>query len=142
MAQNRNDYEGIISNYTKAIALNSENDFLYAAIGEAKTKTGDHKGAIVDLKKAIKITPNQSINYYFSGQSKSLLGDYHGSIKDYSKAIALKPAGMTYFQRAFVYFIQKDNTNGCKDLEKASKYGFDTSKEIEKYCQKLVLRDG
>ena len=135
--RNNRNYEGIISNYTKAIALNSENDFLYAAIGGAKTKMGDHKGAIVDLKKAMKITPNQSINYYFSGQSKSLLGDYQGSIKDYSKAIELKPTGMTYYQRAFVYFMQKDSTNGCKDLEKASEYRFDTSKELEKYCRRL-----
>ena len=36
-------------------------------------------------------------------------------------------------------FIQKDNTNGCKDLEKASKNGINTSEEIEKYAKIIVL---
>ena len=134
MAQNRNNYEGIISNYKKAISLNPENEFLYGAIGIARNKMGDHKGAIIDLKKAMKISPNQSINFFHSGQSKHFIGDYQGSIKDYSKAIELRPTGNSYYSRAFVYFSQNDSTNGCKDLEKASKYGFNTSKEIENYC--------
>ena len=141
--QNNDNYEDTISNFKKAISLNAENEFLYALIGEARQQMGDHKGAIVALKKAMKFNPNKAIIYIHSGQSKHFLGDYQGSISDYSKAIKLKPeAGYSYYLRAFAYFSQKDSTNGCKNLKDASKYGFNTSKEIEKYCQKLVLRDG
>ncbi|WP_269617210.1 tetratricopeptide repeat protein [Prochlorococcus marinus] len=121
----------------------AENKFLYAAIGKARKQMGDYKGAIVALKKAMKFNPNKAIIYIHSGQSKHFLGDYQGSISDYSKAIKLKPEdGYSYYLRAFAYFSQKDSANGCRNLEEASKYGFNTSKEIEKYCQKLVLRDG
>ncbi len=136
--RNNKNYEGIISNYKKAIALNSENDFLYAAIGEAKTNIGDHEGAIVALKKAMKVNPNEAIIYIHSGQSKQVLGDYQGSISDYSKAIKLKPEdGYSYYLRAIAYLNKKDSSNGCKNFEDASKYGFNTSKEIEKYCRSL-----
>ncbi len=86
----------------------------------------------------MKFNPSKAIIYIDSGKSKHFLGDYQGSINDYSKVIKLKPeAGYSYYLRAFAYFIQKDSTNGCKNLEYASKYGFNTSEEIEKYCRRL-----
>ena len=134
--QNNKNYEGVITNYGEAIRLDSSNELLYEEIGTAKRELGDHKGAIIDFKKAININPRNARTYFYSGQSKHFLGDFKGAVNDFSKAIDLNPENANfYFFRAFVYFDQDDITNGCKDLENASRQGANTANAFKKHCK-------
>ena len=51
------DYQGAISDFTKAIEINPMNDKAYNNRGNAKSNLKDYSGAIVDYSKAIEINP-------------------------------------------------------------------------------------
>ena len=81
------DYNGAISDYTKAIELNPDTAVAYSNRGNSKSNLKDYNGAISDYTKAIELTP--ASNAYFNrGLAKKKLEDYYGAISDYNKSIA------------------------------------------------------
>lgn len=59
-----NDFEGAISDYSKAIELNSKNAKAYCNRDSAKDEVKDSEGAILDFNKAIELNPKYSFAYY------------------------------------------------------------------------------
>ena len=60
---NVGDYQGSISDLTKAININPKFSDAYTNRGYAKYLSGDLDGAISDLNKAIKLDPNSAIAF-------------------------------------------------------------------------------
>jgi tetratricopeptide (TPR) repeat protein len=81
-----------ISNYTKAIELNSESAEAYASRGSIFIKTlGKYNEGISDYSKAIEINPKEVNFYYNRGFAYHNLGQYINAIAEYTKGIELKP---------------------------------------------------
>ena len=123
------DYNGAISNFTKAIELNPEYTNAYYNRALAKDRLNNHYGAISDYSKAIELDPKEDV-YCDRGVSKSKLKDYNSAISDYSKAIELNPVYvLAYHNRGIAKYLLGDRNGGCNDWRKASNLGDKTAKK-------------
>jgi len=81
---NKQDYQGAIADYTKAIRLNPNYDKAYKRRGSAKAANNeDYQGQIADLNEAIRINPNYADAYHSRGSVKSLLGYRQGGLEKF-----------------------------------------------------------
>ena len=83
------DYNGAISDYTKAIELNPNYASAYNNRGNSKDDLKDYYGAISDFNKAIELDPNYANAYKNRGISKENLGDLNNACADWKKAAEL-----------------------------------------------------
>jgi tetratricopeptide (TPR) repeat protein len=87
----QHDWDGAITNYTKAIEQNPASFVAYYDRGMAKKAKQDLDGAIADYNKAIELRADHP-NYYLNrGNAKAAKGDAAGAIADYNQTIELKP---------------------------------------------------
>ena len=106
--QDKGDYYGAISDYTKAIKINPRDAEAYHNRASAKESLNDYEGALKDYEKAVHIDPSD-LSYQGVGVTKNALGDHYGAISAYNKSIKInKRNADVYYNRA--------NTKG-RDLE-------------------------
>jgi tetratricopeptide (TPR) repeat protein len=134
----KNDYQGAIEDYTKAIEIKSKDTEAYKGRAWAKSYLQDYNGAIEDFNKAIEINPNDGwvvIDRDFqttllSANQKVKLQDYIGAIQDYNKIKWQRTATVimlnhpwAHFNKgmAKIYLGRKDS--GCRDLSFLIKKG-------------------
>ena len=85
------DFQGAITDFSKAIEINPQDASAFLNRGVAKTKLGDYPGSIADFTKALEINPQYANALHNRGAAKAALGDYQGAIADYNKAIEVDP---------------------------------------------------
>jgi tetratricopeptide (TPR) repeat protein len=83
------DYQGAITEYTKAIEINPQDASTYFNRGKAKVKLGDYRGSIADFTKSIQIHPENATAYFNRAYSKGQLQDLKGACDDWRKAADL-----------------------------------------------------
>ena len=116
------DFKGAISDFTKAIKINSEYADAYEERGKAKDALSDFEGAISDFTKAIKINPKFGDAFYNRGLSKGELKDFKGAISDFTKAIKINPKdGDAFYNRGLSKDELKDFKGAISDYTKAIK---------------------
>ena len=114
------DYQGVIVDLGKAIAINPQHAISYNNRGLAKRKSKDYQGAIADHSKAIAISPQRASAYNNRGLAKRKSKDYQGAIADYSKAIELNPKhAIAYNNRGVAKRKSKDYQGAIADFTKA-----------------------
>jgi tetratricopeptide (TPR) repeat protein len=85
------DLDGAISDFTKAIEIDSRDADAYDRRGEARRTRGDLDGAIADSTKAIEIDPRLVDAYVTRGLARRKKGDLDGAAADYTRSIAIDP---------------------------------------------------
>ena len=132
---NKGDYYGAISDFTKALEINSSVGAYYNR-GWNKAKLKDYYGAISDFTKALEIDPNYSEAYYNRGWNKAKLKDYNGAISDYTKAIEINPKKEEAFaNRGSSKELIGDMEGACSDWRKASSFGDESAaKWVRNQC--------
>ena len=83
------NYQGAISDYTKAVEIDPLHTNSYINRSKAKLNLGDNKGALQDSNKAIEIDPSSSLAYMNRGISRELVNDLEGACDDWRKAVDL-----------------------------------------------------
>jgi len=91
------NYNSAITDFDKAIKLDTGYVLAYNKRGLAKRYKKDYVGAILDYDKAIKLDSEFAIAYNNRGVAKSDLEDYEGAIEDYDIAIKID----SKYKRAF-----------------------------------------
>ena len=120
--KNLKDYQGAITDYTKAIELDPDYADAYINRGISKRNLKDYYGAITDYTKAIELDPDDADAYNNRGVVKDDLKDYYGAITDYTKAISLDPDyASAYNNRGIVK--EKSGKPYCSDYKKACDLG-------------------
>ena len=121
----KGDYTGAISDYTKAIELDPNYADAYVNRGISKHNLKDYKGAMSDYNKAIELNPNDAILYYNRGNLKGRnLKDYTGAISDYTKSIELDPNyADAYVNRGAAKELIGFLNGACSDWKKAANLG-------------------
>lgn len=84
-------YQNAISNYTKAINLDSNYVSAYLGRGAAYGNIGMHELAIVDFNMAIQIDPNSALAFHNRGIANYHLGEFNSSLEDLNEALRLDP---------------------------------------------------
>ena len=84
-----NDYNGAISDYTKAIELDPNYANAYYNRGISKKNLKDYNGAISDFNKSIELNPNYAVVYNNRGIAKYYNKDLKGACEDGKKSASL-----------------------------------------------------
>ena len=82
----KGDYEGAITDFTKAIEKNPDYAYAYNNRGSAKYKAEQYSSAIEDFDKAIKLNGNYITAYLNRGNAKEMTRDIDGACADWKKA--------------------------------------------------------
>jgi tetratricopeptide (TPR) repeat protein len=115
----KNDLDGAIADFTKAIEMNGQNqEYCYYFRGMAHYRKGNSDQAIVDLSKAIAIKPHPRF-YDDRGNLLALQGELDRAIADLNKAIEMAPQyAKAYGDRGIVRLIRGENTDAELDFRK------------------------
>src|SRR4030095_6010847 len=115
----KNDFDGAVSDFTKAIELKGSNlEFCYYFRGMAHYRQGDLDVAIADISKAITISSHPR---FYEDRGTLLLkkGDLDGAIADLNKTIELAPQFATaYGDRGIVRLMRGENAQAELDFKK------------------------
>lgn len=115
----KNDFDGAVSDFTKAIELKGSNlEFCYYFRGMANYRQGNLEVAIADISKAITI---RSHPRFYEDRGTLLLkkGDLDGAIADLNKTIELAPQfAKAYGDRGIVRLMRGENAQAELDFKK------------------------
>ncbi len=97
-------YQEAITNYNKAIALNSQSADAYNNRGLAYGNLQKYQEAIADFTKAIAINPQDAEAYHNRGNAYRNFKKYEKAIADYTKVIKIDPHNVeALYIRGLVY---------------------------------------
>ncbi|HVF90068.1 MAG TPA: tetratricopeptide repeat protein [Blastocatellia bacterium] len=118
----RGDLAGALSDYTRAIDLDSNLPQVYNNRGNTLKAMGDYEAAIKDYDRAIEINPRFAFAYNNRGAAWFLKGDPDRAVSDYNKAIKLKPDyALAYANRGLAFLARGDSRRAESDFDKCSK---------------------
>jgi tetratricopeptide (TPR) repeat protein len=116
----KKDYDGALSDYSAAIALDPKFVKAYIKRGCCKSEKEDFDGAVADYNKAIEVDPKNSNAYMERGNTKYNYKDYDGALADYSNVIELDPKNaIAYSYRGDASKKKQDYTKAIADYSKA-----------------------
>lgn len=84
------DYEGSITDYSKAIEIDPLDEALYINRGRVRYVSSDLEGSIVDFNKAISTKPTFG-GYFWRGRARLDIKEYYKAIPDFMSALELNP---------------------------------------------------
>lgn len=116
----KSDFDGAITDYTRAIELDPEDAEAYNYRGFAHLYNGDIDKAIADYTKAIDI--DQELTEAYKDRATAYLANsnFDNAINDYTKAIQLDPDDTNiYNYRGFAYFRNSEIDKAIDDLSRA-----------------------
>lgn len=111
--------EQAITDYSKAIELDSKNPRFYTNRGNAQLDLKKSTEALADYAKAIAVDPNYAAVYSARGHYFASVAKTDEALTDLGKAIVLDPKHPeTYYTRAMVYRSRKEFAKSISDLDK------------------------
>ncbi len=116
------DLSGALSDYTKALDLDSNLPQVYNNRGNILKAMGDYEAAIKDYDRAIELNPRFAFAYNNRGAARFLKGDMDRAVSDYNKAIKLKPDyALAYANRGLVFLTRGEERRAESDFRKCEK---------------------
>ena len=118
--QNKEDYQGAIEDFTKAIELQPDYFQAYYERGLVHSDQLDERAAIEDFTQAIELQPDYFPAYYNRGIVHRNQGDNKAAIEDFNQAIELQPDYFpAYYNRGIAYRNRGDNQRAIEDFTQA-----------------------
>lgn len=120
LEESKGNYQGMLANADRAIAIDSNNARLYYVRGVAKFQLSDRQGALSDYNKSIALNPNFAQAHSNRAYVRAELGDTKGTIEDSNRAIRLDPnLPEAYVNRSLAKFQLGDNRGVIEDANRA-----------------------
>lgn len=114
----RGDTAEAITDYTRALALDTRLAQAYSNRGNAFTKLKRYDDAILDYDRALDLAGDVAPIYCNRGLTRKMLGDLPGSLEDFDLALTLDDTfGPGYLARGGVRAISGDIRGAVADLE-------------------------
>lgn len=119
-----NNYQGAVTDLSKAVNLNPKYEDAHLKLGDAFYKLKSYQKAKDSYSKVLEINKKNAKAYTKRGMARNKLKEYHGSIIDFSLAIILDNkspyAAVSYVGRAASYLRLGKKERAVKDLRRAS----------------------
>ena len=132
---NLNEFTGAIDDYDKALEINPDDYNTFGRRGYARFNLNDFTGAVADFTEALKGDQNDAGFYNIRGQAKYKLSDFYGAINDFNKVIkswtcTKYQKSKAYYWRGLVKIDMGQKEDGCTDLRKAARSGYEMAVEL------------
>ncbi len=140
----RDDYDGALTDFNKAIQLNPNYPEAFKNRAYMKMVKLDFDSALTDFNKAIELHPAYAEAFYGRGHANLAKGDSERAIADYTKAIEIKPDYADAFTfRGFAKSSKGDYDGAIADLTEAIriKQSLGESGYIE-LCYRALVKTG
>lgn len=112
----KQDFQGAIKDFDKAVEINPNNPDLYLNRGYLKHILRDYNSAMEDYNKAISLNKSFAFAYNNRGVLKVALNDTKGALEDYAKALEInKKYSDVYYNRANLKYMLDDNQGALED---------------------------
>ncbi|HOB84364.1 MAG TPA: tetratricopeptide repeat protein [Bacteroidales bacterium] len=130
-----NDFTGAIEDYNKALDINPDDYNTFGRRGYARFQLNDFKTAVADFSEALKGNQNDAGFLTIRGQAKYKLLDYQGAINDFNKVIkswsfTKQQKSKAFYWRGLVKIDMGRKEEGCTDLRKAARSGYEMAVEL------------
>ncbi len=124
-------YDEAITNYKKAIELDSKNPLFYNGLGIIYANQSEYEKAIENFKRALAISPNDKNILLNKMNSMINSGLYKESIPIISRIIELDPDdAYSYFERGAIYDLENDFDKSFADYNKSISMSPDLIPEV------------
>ncbi len=142
LQENLGNYAQAIQDYTETIALRPDFIQAYHYRGIARFRMNDLDGALKDYNEALRLGKdihldilqakeyglNSSALYFNRGVVWQKKGEYQQAIQDYTETIEIDPStARAYYNRAIARMSISQSEEARKDLEIASRLGFEAA---------------
>jgi len=118
------EYDKIIEDENKAIALDSTDDGYFTNRGYALLELKDFNKAISDLTTSLRIRPSQK-GYANRGYTYAQLGRHVEAIADYNESLRLAAKdGETLYLRGISYLALGKQPEACQDFNKSAELNY------------------
>lgn len=116
----KEDYEAVIEQVEKVIAIKSDIAEAYNIRGVAYTMNEEYDNALDDFFKAVELDGNNAVYYFNRGSAFFSSGDVLAALQDCSKAINLDSnMSRAYGIRAYCYYVISEPEKALEDANKA-----------------------
>ncbi len=116
----KQDYDGAIAIYNRAIELDPNNADFFNQRGRSYHQKQDYDRAIEDFNRSLDLDPNNANFLGVRGNSLRQKGDYGRAIEDFNRAIELDPNNASHFrQRGLCYYLKMDDADAISDYNRA-----------------------
>jgi Tfp pilus assembly protein PilF len=127
-AQQKEDYQQAIKDYSDAIKLDPRSATAFASRGSVFASMGEFDKGLADLDEAIRLNPNDAYSREMRGYVWFGKGDFVRAISDLDEALRIDPKeGRILKMRGKVSYWKGDYTNAIVDLTEALKFFPDDS---------------
>ncbi len=112
-------YSKLVTDYSKAISENPNNQSPYLARAIAYRKLGNIQGAIQDCETAIKLNDRDSECYLVRGEVQFYAQNYDEAVNDFTKSLSLRHDAITMYFRSMAKRRKGDYQGAISDQAKA-----------------------
>lgn len=135
------ELSGAVSEYNKAIKIDSNLAAAYYGRGNALKADGSIDEAISDYNKSIELNPNYSEAYYSRGNARLTRQDIRGAIADYDKTLAINPhCALAYAKRGLALLVEGKSADAEKDFDRFLELSNNANPSIEERIKRIKQR--
>jgi len=117
---NRLDHDRSISDFNRAIDLDSSRAEFFLARGARYHNRGKYKPAVEDFTRAIQLQPNEAAHYFARGRSYHYLDEDDRALADFNQAISLAPDTVyNYVARGESFYTTGNYRAAISDFDRA-----------------------
>lgn len=124
-AREDGDYDRVISDYTEAIRLSPDADYVYTNRGNAWRAKREYDRALADYNEAIRLNPRSVAALVNRGSAWTDLRDYDKALADFNQAVRLgdrRYSTVILHNRAAAYLQKGDTDRAIADYDEAIRY--------------------
>ena len=124
MADEKGQYDQVISDHSKALETNPNDANAYFSRGLAYGNKGEYDRAISDYTKAIEIDPHAALAYFNRGRLyHNSKAEYDLAISDFTKVLEIRPDfAEAYRYRGYAYNIEGQYDKAISDFTKVIEF--------------------
>ncbi len=127
---------GAVSDFSRALAMDRENDEWYLLRAEAYAVQGKDEAALADYRRLIRFGSDDPRPWI--GRAKYYIGrkKYDLALADLNEAIKAHPTAEGHYQRAICYYELRDDRKACEDLQVAATLGHaEAARRAKEFCR-------
>jgi tetratricopeptide (TPR) repeat protein len=114
------DHQKAISDFSQAIGLDGEREYIFIQRGVAYQATGDLEKALADFDRALSMDPEDTFGLYHRGQAHFSAGEMELALTDYIRVLELDPEdGLTLLARSKLFVEIGELEQARLDVEEA-----------------------